>query len=115
MEGVSLAAFRGLGDVVIEEDLINSSGYTLLTNLSDEDIDLSGWRIKARIGHVSCKFPKGTFIEANGSLYIYAKNVEEAGGNSIVWKTREQTVNDDSDILELYDGDGKVVQRYSTA
>lgn len=102
--------------MVIEDDKINSDGYTLLTNLSDEDIDLSGWRIKARIGRVACKFPEGTFIEANGSLYIYAKNVhEETGENSIVWKTREQTMGDDTDILELFDANGKVVQRYSTA
>jgi len=102
-------------DVVIEDDLINDEGYTLLSNLSDEDVDLSGWKIKARIGHTQQKFPKGTMIPAGGNLHIYAKNVDIEEDNSMVWKTREQTTNDDSDVLELHDAAGKVVQRFSRA
>jgi len=113
---VTVAA-TSAGDVVIHEDLINTDGYTQLTNHSDKDVDLSGWRIKAHIGRMQQKFPKGTTIEAGGSLYIYAKNTAKDADtdNNIVWKTREQTKGDDNDILELYDANGKMVQRYSMA
>lgn len=105
------------GSVIIEEDLINSDGYTLLTNLSDSTMDLSGWKIKARIGRMQLKFPKNTSIKPQGNIYVWAKNAADPGKGkeNVIWKSREQTKGDDHDILELYDDENKVVHRFSVA
>lgn len=55
-------------------------------------------------------------LEPQGELFIWAKNADDATNDSknVIWNSREQTLGDDSDILELYDSNGKVVHRYST-
>jgi len=104
------------GEIVIEDDLINDEGYTLLANLSNSAVDISGWKIKARIGHIQHRFAKGTVMQPGANVYIWAKTSDnKKGKGNCVWKSREQTKGDDTDILELYDAEGKVVHRYSTA
>lgn len=79
-----------------------------IKNNSNQDIDMSGWKIVSVTGDQQYTFPSGYILKANSSVTVASG--DSAGdlkwGKANVWN------NSKPDPAELYDNQGNLISRF---
>ena len=90
-------------------DLDKYAEYVEITNISKEDIDISGWKMVSEKGNQSFTFPKNTIIKIGQTLRLTSGKAKGTGdftmANGDIWN------NTSSDPAVLYDYLGNEVAR----
>ncbi|NLN03280.1 MAG: hypothetical protein GX166_00415 [Clostridiaceae bacterium] len=82
--------------------------YVSITNNSDSDIDMTGWKILSVTGNQQYNFSSGYLLKAGSTI-----NIASGGADGdLIWTKANIWNNTSSDPAELYDNTGKLVSRY---
>lgn len=95
-------------DNIVIEKINKVDEYVIVTNNSNEDIDLKGWKITSVTGNQEFIFPIYT-LKSGNSVKI-ASGREEGDLN---WGKRNIWNNTKSDPGKLYNSSGKLVFNYN--
>nr|WP_242833551.1 lamin tail domain-containing protein [Desulfosporosinus youngiae] len=81
-----------------------------ITNRSNSEVNLSGWKLVSEVGDQTYHFPSGTTVTAGGSLKVVSGENAGAGADTLVW-TQSNIWNNNGDPGALYDSQGKLVSK----
>jgi hypothetical protein len=89
----------------------NTNGeYAVLTNDSDEAVDIGGWMLCDAARHCF-HFPAGAAVRADGSVVVHT-GVGASDGQRFFMGSRSAVWNNDGDTATLYDAAGRQVARH---
>jgi endonuclease YncB( thermonuclease family) len=80
----------------------------VITNVTDEILDLSGWRILSIVGEQEFVFPEGTVLEPGESISVTSGKMAREDKGDLIW-TKGYIWNNDGDPGKLIDRNGNVV------
>lgn len=93
---------------VVITGLDKKAEYVSIKNVSDKDIDLTGWYILSVTGEQKYKFPDGYIIKAGAEIKV----VSYQATGDLVWTTGNMWNNSKSDPAELYNAKGILQSRW---
>ena len=82
-----------------------------ITNISQEQVNLSNWKLVSVKGNQTFTLPHGTILQKNESIKILSGRGKQSGPNKIVW-TGRYIWNNNGDTAKLYDHKGNLVDHY---
>jgi len=101
---------NGSNVVITNIDLEQEVVY--IKNLSNKDIDMTGWKIVSEKGNQVFDFPNGFILRAGATVQILSGRAEEGDGiNKLKW-TGSYIWNNDGDTGILYDNNDNEISRY---
>jgi len=93
-----------LSNIDLREEVVT------ITNSSNTEVNLTGWKLVSEAGNQTYDFPSGTSLAAGGSLKVVSGEKARAGTGILVW-TQSNIWNNDGDPGALYDAQGKLVSK----
>lgn len=81
-----------------------------ITNSSNTEVNLTGWKLVSEVGNQTYHFPSGTILTAGRSLKVVSGEKAQAGTDRLVW-TQSNIWNNDGDPGALFDAQGQLVSK----
>mgnify|MGYP006285609629 CR=1 FL=1 len=82
-----------------------------ITNTSQQQVDISNWKLVSVKGKQTFTFPKNTTLPKGESIFIVSGRGKETGPQTIVWTSR-YIWNNNGDTAKLYNQKGKLIDSY---
>lgn len=82
-----------------------------VTNMGDQQLDLSAWKLVSTVGAQEFKFPAGTVLAAGASVTVTSGRNARSGPGFLLW-TKNFIWNNSGDPAELYDKTNKLIVRF---
>ena len=82
-----------------------------ITNTSQQQVDISNWKLVSVKGKQTFTFPKNTTLPKGESIFIVSGRGKETGPQTIVWTSR-YIWNNNGDTAKLYNQKGKLIYSY---
>jgi competence protein ComEC len=100
---------KSVKKTVIIRNVDLSKEICSIENISDVNVDMTGWKLVSVNGNQSYNFPKGYILKAGKSVNINSgKKAKEDGKSDLIW-TNSNIWNNSGDPAELYNGKGELV------
>lgn len=80
----------------------------VVTNRSNTEVNLTGWKLVSEVGNQTFVFPDGTILPAGKSLKIVSGEKAQAGAGTLLW-TKSQIWNNQGDPGALYNAQGDLI------
>lgn len=97
------------GQSMVELSAIDLQEETaVVTNRSNTEVNLTGWKLVSEVGNQTFVFPDGTVLPPGKSLKIVSGEKAQAGAGTLLW-TKSQIWNNQGDPGALYDAQGDLI------